>query len=69
MMLAGSVTYNVDLWQATIQLEHELDPKDQLQTIRLGFSYTLSDGLSGFYRSFYKGRTVCGFWNLEASFS
>ncbi len=49
------MTYNEDLWQATIQFDQEVEAGTQPQTLQLGFNYTLSDGLSGFYRSFYKG--------------
>ncbi|KAK9845543.1 hypothetical protein WJX84_010042, partial [Apatococcus fuscideae] len=53
--VSGSVTYDEDLGQATLRFDREVDPSFEPHTLKMSFNYTLSDGLSGFYRSSYKG--------------
>lgn len=52
------MTYNEDLEQATLRFDRELDPSFEAHTLKMGFNYTLSDGLSGFYRSSYEGKQL-----------
>ena len=55
-MLAGSIrSSNKTSQQVVLQFPQALPKQPQVPVLRLVFSYTLQEGLDGFYRSSYIG--------------